>query len=50
MYKAIKTINRSIMIVKYKGEDKITEKNKIGHAVKVKDTLLNYTEAISLFL
>ena len=51
IYKTIKSINRNVMIIKYKGEkEEITEHIENGVVVKVKYTLLNYTEAILSFL
>ena len=41
------------LIVKYKpdkDEDEILEKNKVGVGVKVRNTWMNYTEAILKFL
>ena len=50
MYKTIKSVDRNALIIKYKGEEEITQTNKSGVAVNVKDALLNYTEAIPSFL
>ena len=46
----IKSIDGNALIIRYKGEEEITEKNESGVAVKAKDALLNYTEAISNYL
>ena len=50
MYKTIKSIDWNALIIRYKGEEDITEKKEDGVAVKAKDTLLNYTKAIPNFL
>jgi len=50
MYKTIKSIDGNALIIRYKGEKDITEKNKSRVAVKAKDALLNYTKAIPSFL
>ena len=46
----IKSVNGNILIIRYKGEEEITAKNESGVAVKAKDALLNYTEAIPNYL
>ena len=51
LYKTIKEVNSSTLIIKYKGEEEeITKTNVVRVAVKAKHTLLNYTEAILSFL
>ena len=52
IYKTIKQIDNSAMIIQYKDnkEEAIIEKNTSGVAVKAKHTLLNYMEAIPQFL
>ena len=47
MYKIIKQVNNTAIIVKYKGEnEKIVKKIETTVAIKVKNALLNYIEAI----
>ena len=51
IYKTIKQIDNTTIIVKYKGEEEeIIKKIETAVAVKAKNTLLNYTEAIPQFL
>ena len=50
MHKGIKVINRNILIIRFKEEEEITERNEFRVTVKAKNVLLNYTEAISNFL
>ena len=51
MYKTIKKMNSTSLIVKYKDDEQpIIIKNESGIAVKAKNTLLNFTKAISFFL
>jgi hypothetical protein len=47
MHKTMKQVDRTVLIIKYKGENKdITKANKSGIAVKAKNILLNYIEAL----
>ena len=53
MYKAIKEVDATALIIRYKpkeGKDEIIEKNKSGIGVIAKNTLLNYSESIPKYL
>ena len=54
LYKTIKDIDSTILIIRYQPEEekdrKITEFNDAGVAVKARDALLNYSEAIPNYL
>ena len=52
MCKIIKELDSIVLIIKYKDtpEEAITEINNVGIAVKAKNTILNFTKAISTFL
>ena len=51
LYKMIKEVDSSALIIKYKGEEEeITKTNIVGVVVKAKHALLNYTKDILSFL
>ena len=53
LYKTIHEVNSIAMIIKYKSDndkEEITERNVISIAVKAKNSLMNYTEAIPKYL
>ena len=53
LYKTLYEVDSRAMIIKYKlsdNKEEITESNTIGIAVKAKNGLMNYTEAIPKYL